>query len=316
MKVETLNTRDFIIVKEAYSNNLKHIDVGIPRRKLTVITGVSGSGKSSLAFNTLFAEGQRRYIESLSSYSRHFLERAEKPKVQYIKGICPTIAISQNNLHHSSKSTIATMTEIYDYLKILYTRIGRIHSPISNREVKAYTKDDILQELLLIPKKKTLTILAPITIDKGNSREEIERIISRGFSKVLVKEKMYYIEDILDKKIPSDIHIIVESLTLPASIEEKDTLLFDVSDSISTAFNEGKSRCRIDISYDDGKQEKRYFSDALEMDGMKFETPTLSLFNFHNSHGVCRNCRGRGKVYGINEKNSSLMKIYLYKKGL
>jgi excinuclease ABC subunit A len=290
-----------IFIKGAKLHNLKNIDVEIPRNSFTVITGVSGSGKSSLAFDTLYAEGQRRYVESLSSYARQFLGKLEKPEVDYIKGISPAIAIEQKVITRNPRSTVGTSTEIYDYLKVLYARLGKIISPVSEKEVKRDEVGDVVN-FIRSYKNKTKGILY-LTF-KNATQEIINKLIDDGFSRVREDNKFIPIHKLVKKE---KFDLIIDRFIV------KDDCDFEnqISDSIQTAFNEFNGECWVEI-FNKDEITSRYFSQKLEADGINFESPSIELFNFNSPIGACETCEGFGKILGISEdlvipdKNSSV----------
>ncbi|PRD48855.1 excinuclease ABC subunit UvrA [Sphingobacterium haloxyli] len=292
------NAKSFIQIKGARVNNLKNIDVDIPKNKLVVITGMSGSGKSSLAFDTLYAEGQRRYVESLSSYARQFMGRMNKPEVDYIKGIAPAIAIEQKVITSNPRSTVGTSTEIYDYLKLLYARIGKTFSPISGEQVTKDTVSSIIDELMVYPEDTTITIFAElIPINKRKLKEELSLLLQKGFVRVLFEEKIQKIESIIEDTTihnkdfkAGEIQIVVDRIRL----DKQDETNSRIADSLQTAFFEGKGECYIDIDGD-----TQHYSDKFELDGILFEEPTPNFFSFNNPYGACKRCEGYGKVIGI-----------------
>lgn len=293
---ETLDARKYILIKGARVNNLKNIDVAIPRNKLVVVTGLSGSGKSSLAFDTLFAEGQRMYVESLSSYARQFLGRMEKPEVEYIRGISPAIAIEQKVNTRNPRSTVGTTTEIYDYLKLLFARIGVTYSPVSGREVKKDTVTDVVDYILGLEEKTRLLILAPLLVRDGRTlKEELNILLSKGYNRVVVNGETAEIEDLLagQELSPDSEYLILIDRVMVKYDDE--AFQYRISDSVQTAFFEGESVCIIQQT----GEEKRVFSDSFEMDGITFEEPSVNLFSFNNPYGACRRCEGFGKVLGI-----------------
>lgn len=305
---DELSPKEFIIIKRARVNNLKNLSVAIPRNKLIVITGLSGSGKSSLAFDTLFAEGQRMYVESLSSYARQFLGRMEKPDVDYIRGVSPAIAIEQKVNTRNPRSTVGTTTEIYDYLKLLFARIGTTYSPISGREVKRNTVTDVVNAINNFAMGTRVMIACPLHIKKGRKlADELNLLLSKGFARVLVNGEVKFIEEILTppagakKKTPlkktstTDLfEILIDRASVNA--EDEDTT-FRLSDSVQTAFFEGEGDC---VVYVEGHK-KLNFSDRFELDGMKFTEPSVNFFSFNNPFGACQTCEGFGKVLGIDE---------------
>lgn len=302
---EGLNPKQYILIKGARVNNLKNIDVAIPRNKLVVVTGVSGSGKSSLAFDTLFAEGQRMYVESLSSYARQFLGRMEKPEVDYIKGISPAVAIEQKVNTRNPRSTVGTSTEIYDYLKLLFARVGITYSPVSGQAVRKDTVTDVVKFMQNHEEGTRVMVLAPLIIKENRTLvQELNILLSKGYTRVVVGEEMKNIEELIENNENS--HSSQQRLPLPASDffilvdrasvkrDDEDTQ-FRLSDSVQTAFFEGEGLCVIQIA----GGEKREFSDKFELDGIKFEEPSVNLFSFNNPYGACKRCEGFGKVLGL-----------------
>jgi excinuclease ABC subunit A len=304
--LDELDPRHFIIIKRARVNNLKNLSVAIPRNKLVVITGLSGSGKSSLAFDTLFAEGQRMYVESLSSYARQFLGRMEKPEVDYIKGVSPAIAIEQKVNTRNPRSTVGTTTEIYDYLKLLFARIGRTISPVSGKEVKRDTVTSVVDFINKLPSGTRVMVACPLTIKRGRKlNDELNLLLSKGFARVLVDGEVRFIEEMLAEPPPKSKSKVktlkddaFEVLIDRASVnpEDEDTT-FRISDSVQTAFFEGEGDCTI---YAEGKQ-KSTFSDRFELDGMTFTEPSINFFSFNNPFGACHTCEGFGRVIGIDD---------------
>ncbi|HEY5690068.1 MAG TPA: excinuclease ABC subunit UvrA [Cyclobacteriaceae bacterium] len=298
-QLDELDPRLFIIIKRARVNNLKNLSVAIPRNKLVVITGLSGSGKSSLAFDTLFAEGQRMYVESLSSYARQFLGRMEKPDVDYIRGVSPAIAIEQKVNTRNPRSTVGTTTEIYDYLKLLFARIGKTYSPTSGKLVTRDTVSSVLDAIHKLKDNTKIMIACPLKIAKGRKLEdELNLLMSKGFTRVLVNGEGQFIEELLEAtKKPaknSVFEILIDRAVTNASDED---LTFRLSDSVQTAFFEGHGDC---IVYH-GIKETIHFSDRFEADGISFTEPSVNLFSFNNPFGACRTCEGFGKVLGIDE---------------
>ncbi len=293
-ELEQLDPKEYIIIKGARVNNLKNLSVAIPRNKLTVVTGVSGSGKSSLAFDTLFAEGQRMYVESLSSYARQFLGRMEKPDVDYIKGVSPAIAIEQKVSSKNPRSTVGTTTEIYDYLKLLYARIGVTYSPISGEVVKKDDVTDVVEFVNSHEEGTKLMVLAPL-VDRGRKiKQELEILLQKGFSRVWRNDEVQLIEEILEEaKNFNEVQIIIDRVV--AGGDEANQ--FRIADSVQTAFFEGEGTCSIQVL--GGLQ--RQFSDRFELDGIKFEEPTTNFFSFNNPYGACKTCDGFGHVLGIDE---------------
>ncbi|WP_375253321.1 excinuclease ABC subunit UvrA [Dokdonia donghaensis] len=297
--VEDVNPKKNIIIKGAKLHNLKNINAVIPRNKLVVITGLSGSGKSSLAFDTLYAEGQRRYVESLSSYARQFLGRLDKPKVDYIKGIAPAIAIEQKVNSTNPRSTVGTSTEIYDYLKLLFARIGKTYSPVSGNEVKKDTVTDVVKYILAFAKREKLLLLAPIHLEKGRKIEsKLQALLQQGYARIQVKGEVKRLDEIAEigsKLKAKDILLVVDRIiTNP----EDEDFVNRLSDAIQTAFFEGKGTLFIE-KMEDGS--RRQFSNKFELDGMSFLEPNVHLFSFNNPYGACPTCEGYGDVIGIDE---------------
>lgn len=292
-----------IEIKGARVNNLKNIDVKIPRNKLTVITGLSGSGKSSLAFDTLYAEGQRRYVESLSSYARQFLGRLSKPECDYIKGIPPAIAIEQKVSTHNTRSTVGTSTEIYDYLKLLFARIGKTISPISGSVVKKHQISDVVDHIVSFAHGTKGVILSDIEIPEGRTlKEELDILSKQGYSRVEINDTFYRISELseaqLDEKMRPKINLVIDRFVVA---NDEDTIS-RLADSVQTAFWEGDgSSCTIKIFKDDGTKDIKTFSSKFEADGMKFEEPSELMFSFNSPFGACPECNGFGKVMGIDE---------------
>ncbi len=292
------NAKSLIEIKGARVNNLKNIDVNIPKNNLVVITGLSGSGKSSLAFDTLYAEGQRRYVESLSSYARQFMGRMHKPEVDYIKGIAPAIAIEQKVITSNPRSTVGTSTEIYDYLKLLFARIGKTYSPLSGQQVTKDTVSSIVDKVTAYPIETTLTILCPLVPSKDRKlKEELSLLLHKGFVRVSYQETIQKIETLIeDQQVSnqhlknSEIEIVIDRIRLDS---DEDTI-HRIADSVQIAFFEGKGQCTIDIG-----GQRLDFSDKFELDGIIFEEPSPNFFSFNNPAGACRRCEGYGKVIGI-----------------
>ena len=294
-----------IRVRGARVNNLKNISVDIPRDTFTVITGLSGSGKSSLAFDTLYAEGQRRYVESLSSYARQFLGRMKKPECDFIEGLPPTIAIEQRSGNRNPRSTVGTQTEIYEYLKLLFARIGRTISPVSGKEVRKHSVDDVVNYMLSQPKGVRFTVLAPMPMRGGRGLEEqLRTSLKEGFTRIEYKADMIRIEDLLadSKQLAGlsghtkDIYLLIDRLTTD---DTKETLS-RFTDSVETAFYEGGGECALRF-YDTNGTSLHKFSNRFEADGIKFEEPTDNLFSFNSPVGACPKCEGFGRIIGIDE---------------
>ena len=301
----------YIYIKGARVNNLKNIDVAIPRGKFVVITGLSGSGKSSLAFDTLYAEGQRRYVESLSSYARQFLGRMSKPEVDYIKGIPPAIAIQQKVNTRNPRSTVGTSTEIYDYLKLLYARIGKTFSPLSNKEVKKHTAEDVVNYIFSLPEGTRAIILAPIKPEsKRTINQQLDILQKQGFSRVEIDAEIVRINDILEQKLDKkkSIYLVIDRIVTEASNEFRNR----VTDSVETAFYEGGNQCIVaplnppeggkllaHATPPSGGLGGAVFSNSFSEDGIVFELPSENMFNFNNPLGACPTCEGFGNVIGI-----------------
>ncbi|MFO7800005.1 MAG: excinuclease ABC subunit A, partial [Rhodohalobacter sp.] len=289
-----------IIVKGARVHNLKNIDVEIPRNRLTVVTGVSGSGKSSLAFDTIYAEGQRRYVESLSSYARQFLERMDKPDVDFMQGISPAMAIQQKTTSSNPRSTVGTSTEIYDYMRLLFARIGKTISPKSGKQVQKDTPETIIKELFdELDEKTKFYVLFPIDLREGRKMEEQLTVLKeKGLIRLLKVDDEQIVDlsgdDVDPKKIkPKDYRVLVDRLSLKKDDDGRSRL----ADSIETAYREGNGRCSIKV-----RNGKEYpFSERFERDGMEFLEPTPQMFSFNNPFGACDTCEGFGRVAGIDE---------------
>ena len=294
--ISEVNPKKNIIIKGAKLHNLKNIDVVIPRNKLVVITGLSGSGKSSLAFDTLYAEGQRRYVESLSSYARQFLGRLNKPKVDYIKGIAPAIAIEQKVNSTNPRSTVGTTTEIYDYLKLLFARIGRTYSPISQQEVKKYTVTDVLSYIKTFAEGEKLLLLAPIHLEQGRTMEnKLKALLQQGYSRIKINNTVIRIDEAeAFSETIKDIFLVVDRII----VRNEEDFHNRLTDAIQTAFFEGKNECIIE-SIDDKKF--KTFSNKFELDSITFLEPNIHLFSFNNPYGACPKCEGYGDVIGIDE---------------
>lgn len=298
-ELDQLDPKSHIIVKGARVNNLKNLNVAIPRNRLVVITGLSGSGKSSLAFDTLFAEGQRMYVESLSSYARQFLGRMEKPDVDYIQGVSPAIAIEQKANTKNPRSTVGTTTEIYDYLKLLFARIGKTISPVSHKEVKRDTVTSVVDYIYTFPEGEKVMIFSPLHVASGrNLEQELNILLSKGFSRIKISEEVMLVEDAISYihnfKGIEDILILVDRASILHDDEDNQ---FRIADSVQTAFYEGHGTCVVEII----GQKSRTFSDRFELDGITFEEPSVNLFSFNNPYGACKRCEGFGKILGIDE---------------
>ncbi len=302
LNIDKLDPHNYILIKGARVHNLKNINIAIERNKLVVITGLSGSGKSSLAFDTLYSEGQRRYVESLSSYARQFLGRMHKPEVDYIKGISPAIAIEQKVNTRNPRSTVGTSTEIYEYLKLLFARIGKTYSPISGNPVVRHSVSDVVDYCLSLPENSKVTIFSPLDIQEGRSiDEQLKILMQQGFSRILFNDEIIRIDEILPnirnqaiKKKPS---IVIDRLKISKEDNELSTRL---ADSVQTAFYEGNGECLVE-NVTNEKTNQQYFSNKFELDGITFEKPSVNLFTFNNPYGACKTCEGYGSIIGIDE---------------
>jgi excinuclease ABC subunit A len=296
--ISVLDPKKNILIKGAQIHNLKNIDVAIPRNKLVVITGLSGSGKSSLAFDTLYAEGQRRYVESLSSYARQFLGRLDKPKVDYIKGIAPAIAIEQKVNTTNARSTVGTSTEIYDYIKLLFARIGQTNSPKSGLVVKKDTVTDVVTKVKSFDLDTKWLLLAPIHLEKGRKFDDkLLALLQQGFARVLVDREMVRLDNLAEfktKLTAKNTLLIIDRIV----VKDEDEFYNRLSDSVQTAFFEGKGTCflqQVDT------ENKFQFSSNFELDGITFLEPNVHLFSFNNPYGACPACEGYGNIIGIDE---------------
>ncbi len=316
--IDDLDPREFILIKNARVHNLKNLSVALPRNQFIVVTGLSGSGKSSLAFDTLYAEGQRMYVESLSSYARQFLGRMDKPDVDYIRGISPAIAIEQKVSIKNNRSTVGTSTEIYDYLKLLYARVGRTMSPVSGQQVQKDSVADVVDFLVALPAGTKATLLAPLhSSEKGRPMsKELDLLLQKGYSRVVVgHNEPAFIEELLaagQPEIRGEVFVMIDRAVLRPDDED---LQFRLADSVQTAFFEGHGTMSIkyevlssenDISGSNGLNTQysiptRTFSDKFELDGLTFEEPSVNFFSFNNPYGACRTCEGFGSVLGIDE---------------
>jgi excinuclease ABC subunit A len=297
---------DSIKIKGARVHNLKNISVDFPRNKFIVVTGVSGSGKSSLTIDTLFAEGQRRYAESLSAYARQFMARMDKPDVDYIKGLCPAIAIEQKVTTRTPRSTVGSMTELYDYLRLLFARVGITYSPVSGKEIKKNDVQDVIKAMQARPAGDKVMILVPFKQHTNrNITEELNILLQKGFSRLYVNRETVRIEDLLtipaetgkakkqEPKLPKNDSFLLIDRIVTREFDEDD--LHRLADSIGTAFYEGEGQMLLEIN----SEEKLAFSNRFEMDGIRFEEPVPNLFSFNNSYGACPTCEGFGQVLGI-----------------
>ena len=294
--LSSVSPKENIIIKGARLHNLKNIDVVIPRNKLVVITGLSGSGKSTLAFDTLYAEGQRRYVESLSSYARQFLGKLHKPKVDYIKGIAPAIAIEQKVNSTNPRSTVGTSTEIYDYIKLLFARIGNTYSPISGEIVKKHTVTDVTNFVKTFKEETKLLLLCPIVINEDRDLKTVLKVLSQqGYARIKYEDQIYRIDDIpTDKNNYNDLKLVIDRVV----VKDDEDFYNRLSDAIQTAFFEGNGVCVIqDVSNNTLTE----FNNKFELDGILFYEPNTHFFSFNNPYGACSTCEGYGDVVGIDE---------------
>ena len=291
-------TNNDIYIKGAKGNNLKNVNLSIPRNKLVVVTGVSGSGKSSITMDTLFAEGQRRYVESLSSYARQFLMRMKKPEVDYIKGICPAIAIEQKVSTSNARSTVGTLTEVYDYLRILYARIGKTVSPISGELVKKHEVSDVVDFIHRFEEGTKVQVFIPLKQKYDRTvAEELSLVLQKGYTRVSIYGTLQRIEEIIDSgEYPKReaIKIVIDRFAVKHDNEENYNR---IADSVQTAFMESLGDCIVDVI----GHEQEIFNNRFELDGMSFEEPTPHLFNYNNPYGACPTCEGFGQTMGIDE---------------
>ncbi|NPD46874.1 MULTISPECIES: excinuclease ABC subunit UvrA [unclassified Lentimicrobium] len=298
INLEKLDPKKYILIKNAHIHNLKNVDVAIPRNKLVVITGLSGSGKSSLAFDTLYAEGQRRYVESLSSYARQFLGRMDKPDVEYIKGISPAIAIEQKVISRNPRSTVGTSTEIYEYLKLLFARVGKTYSPISGKVVKRHAVADVIDKTLSWAEGSKLMISAPAEVPEGRDfYDQLKIMLQQGYTRVGLDGRVENISTVIEidgLEKNSLVHVIIDRLVVKHNNEFESRL----ADSVQTAFFEGKGICHLHQMSPEGEIIHE-FSNKFELDGITFEEPSLNLFTFNNPYGACKRCDGFGTIIGI-----------------
>ena len=296
-----VSPKHFIIIKKARVNNLKNLSVAIPRKRLVVITGLSGSGKSSLAFDTLYAEGQRRYVESLSSYARQFLGKTDKPEVDSITGIAPAIAIEQKVKTHNPRSTVGTSTEVYEYIKLLFARIGKTFSPVSGRVVKRDSVTDVTEYLLNLPADTQVLIISPLVISQNRKAEQqLQILLQQGFSRVKYQNRIVRIEELLETEKNIDAKacfLVIDRVRIDSSDHD---LPARIADSVQTAFYEGNGYCLVTFK-ENGKEKTIDFSNKFELDGIRFEEPSVNMFTFNNPYGACKTCGGFGTVIGIDE---------------
>ena len=296
LNFDNLDIKKNILIQGAKLHNLKNISVVIPRNKLVVITGLSGSGKSSLAFDTLYAEGQRRYVESLSSYARQFLGRLNKPKVDAIKGISPAIAIEQKVNSTNPRSTVGTTTEIYDYLKLLFTRIGKTISPISGKEVKKDTISDVINYIKQFPEGEKLLLLTPIHLEEGRAIEnKLLALLQQGYARIKIDNTILRLDELKGKSLPKTMHLVVDRVIT----KNDEDFINRLADAVQIAFFEGKGILYIENLSDNSTKE---FNNRFEADGITFLTPNVHLFSFNNPYGACETCEGYGDVVGIDDE--------------
>ena len=298
MTTEEIDIKKYIFVKNAHLNNLKHIDVLIPKNKLIVITGVSGSGKSSLAFDTIYAEGQRRYVESLSSYARQFLGKLEKPKIDDIKGLAPSIAIQQKVISSNPRSTVGTSTEIYDYIKLFFARVGRTFSPESGAEVKKDSVSDVIDFIQNAENTPAFTLSSPLVFEIDKFKEQLKILKMAGFTRLEVAGNVVGIEDLESFGFVPEKDAVINLVIDRFIYEEDENFLQRLADSIQMAFYEGRGYCYLK---NEKNSETKEFSNKFELDGIVFNEPTVHYFSFNNPFGACPTCEGYGKVIGIDE---------------
>ena len=295
-------TKNFIHIKGARLNNLRELEVFIPKHKLVVVVGLSGSGKSSLIMDTLYAEGQRRYVESLSSYARQFLDRMKKPEVDFIKGICPAIAIEQKVSTSNARSTVGTLTEIYDYLRLLYARIGKTYSPVSGQLVKKHSVSDVVDFIFSQAEGTRVQLLIPLqSRHERTVEQELTLLLQKGYSRVIFQQELMAIEDVLAHKSfkgkqttlnhKMDIRILIDRFAVSDDEENRKR----IADSVLTAFSESEGECYVQA----GQKKEVYFNNRFELDGMEFLEPSHQLFNYNNPYGACPRCEGYGRMLGI-----------------
>ena len=284
-----------IVIHGARANNLKNIDLELPQGKLIVVTGLSGSGKSSLAFDTLFAEGQRRYVESMSSYARQFLGRMSKPDVDYIHGLAPAVAIEQKVNTSNPRSTVGTQTEVYEYLKLLYARIGRTYSPISGVEVRRHSVSDVVDHILQMPEGDRVLILAPLEDSKERPlRSQLDILRQEGYQRVMVKGTIVRMDDLAGVQLDGDVYLVIDRIELHS---DDDGQPARIAESVQSAFFEGRGTCVISTL----NSQFSTFSNRFEADGITFEKPNPNFFSFNNPYGACPTCQGYGSIIGIDE---------------
>tara|TARA_Y100000991_G_scaffold211304_1_gene193690 strand:+ start:11396 stop:14158 length:2763 start_codon:yes stop_codon:yes gene_type:complete len=298
MRSKERKKKEYIQIEGAQMHNLKNIDINIPKNQFIVITGVSGSGKSSLAFDTIYAEGQRRYVESLSSYARQFLDRIEKPKVEKILGLSPAIALEQKISSSNPRSTVGTKTEIYDYLKLLFSRYGKTYSPISGKIVKKNTVSEIIDDIKMEAEGDKILVLTKLNnINKQNFDTKIKSLINQNYNRVFYDDQIIRLSEIKENSIKkfNELFLVIDRIVCIKS----DDFINRISDSLETAIYEGKGKCHL---YNINKQKIKLYNTLLEIDGIKFTNPDTNFFSFNNPHGACPKCNGYGDIIGIDEK--------------
>ena len=300
--INKISSKDFIVVINSRVNNLKNLSVALPRNKLIVISGLSGSGKSSLAFDTLYADGQRRYVESLSSYARQFLGRMDKPDVDAIKGISPAIAIEQKVKTRNPRSTVGTSTEVYEYIKLLFARIGITYSPISGKEVKRHSVADVVGFVETLPNDSSVSIYAPLMLNGSRTlKQQLTILMQQGFSRMIYKNAITKIEEVIqhiDKNIkPDECYLVIDRIKID---EDDHDMPARLADSVQTAFYEGGGTCLVEHELN-GEKTTKTFSNKFELDGITFEEPGINMFTFNNPFGACKKCEGFGSIIGIDE---------------
>jgi len=300
--IHQISSKDHIVVINSRVNNLKNLSVALPRNMLIVITGLSGSGKSSLAFDTLYADGQRRYVESLSSYARQFLGRMDKPDVDAIKGISPAIAIEQKVKTRNPRSTVGTSTEVYEYIKLLFARIGITYSPISGNEVKRHSVSDVVSFFESLPDQSTALIYAPLILNGDRTLvQQLTILLQQGFSRMIFKSEIVKIEEVIEqinkKTKADDTFLVIDRIRID---KEDHDLPARIADSVQTAFYEGEGTCLVEYEQKQ-KTKTTTFSNKFELDGITFEEPSVNMFTFNNPYGACKTCEGFGSIIGIDE---------------
>ncbi len=302
LNLDQIDPRTTIYIKGARVHNLKNVDVAIPRNKLVVITGLSGSGKSSLAFDTLYAEGQRRYVESLSSYARQFLGRINKPDVDFIQGISPAVAIEQKVNSTNPRSTVGTSTDIYVYMKLLFARIGQTFSPVSGELVTRFTSSDVVDFINTQNQGDRISLYAPLNNDRfENTPEKLALLRQLGFSRLRIDNELKRIEDweqLENTLINKSLELLIDRFVVNQEDEDNNSR---ISDSVQTTFYEGNNECIVEVVKADGTIITKRMNNRFEVDGIVFEEPSVHLFSFNNPFGACKTCEGFGTIIGIDE---------------